>query len=423
MTDPARPFGSRDLLRLPAYRTLWLAQLVSDAGDSLTNIALLLLVNALTGSTAAIAAMAIVLAIPPLTIGLVAGTYVDRWDRRRIMLASDLLRSVLVLGFAVVGNAGLLPLLYAIAFVQASIGTFFNPARGAIIPRIVPAGGLMVANSVSQATRVIAAVGGTALAGALIGLAGVFWPAFVLDGASFLVSFLLVARLPAALGLMPPSGRHAGASSVRSSLGEGLRVVTGSRVLWVTMASLSLAMLGLGAINVLFVPLIVNVLHESPVWFGPLEAAQTASMVLAAGLVGVIAARLRPTTIVVAGSLGVGVVIALVGAVSAVWQVMVLMFAVGWFITPFQAAVVTILQSHSTDATRGRVMSLLNASMSATSVVSMAAAGLLAASLGVGAAFLLGGGVCVAAGVAALALYPRGSAAATADGRIAQPAS
>jgi len=106
-----------------------------------------------------------------------------------------------------------------------------------------------------------------------------------------------------------------------------------------------------------------------------------------------------------------------------VWQVMVLMFAVGWFITPFQAAVVTILQGHSTDATRGRVMSLLNASMSATSVVSMAAAGLLAASLGVSAAFLLGGAVCVAAGVLALALYPRSSAQAIARGRVAEPAS
>jgi ENTS family enterobactin (siderophore) exporter len=169
--------------------------------------------------------------------------------------------------------------------------------------------------------------------------------------------------------------------------------------------------------------LIVNVLHESPVWFGPLEGAQTASMVLAAGLVGVVAARLRPTTIVVVGSLGVGVIIGLVGTVSAVWQVMVLMFGVGWFITPFQAAVVTILQSHSTDATRGRVMSLLNASMSATSVVSMAAAGVLAASLGVTAAFLLGGAVCVSAGLAALALYPRRRAVAMAGGTVAEPAS
>ena len=81
------------------------ASSISEAGDGLTNLTLLLLVNALTGSTAALAGMAIVLAIPPLTIGLVAGTYVDRLDRRRIMLASDLLRAVVVLGFILVGSA------------------------------------------------------------------------------------------------------------------------------------------------------------------------------------------------------------------------------------------------------------------------------------------------------------------------------
>ena len=97
-TSPA-PLGVRAVLRIRNYRILWLGQLVSEAGDGLTNLALLLLVNALTGSTAALAGMAIVLAIPPLTIGLVAGTYADRIDRRRIMLASDLLRAVVVLGF------------------------------------------------------------------------------------------------------------------------------------------------------------------------------------------------------------------------------------------------------------------------------------------------------------------------------------
>src|SRR5262249_51125646 len=161
-----------------------------------------------------------------------------------------------------------LPILYVLAFFQASVGTFFNPARGAIIPRIVPPEGLLAANSVSQSTRVIANVAGTALAGGLIGFAGVYWPAFVLDGASFLISFALVSRLPALPGA-PPTGEHAAAGSgVRASLAVGLRTVAGNRILWVTIACLSFAMLGLGAVNVLFVPLLVNVVQASPAWFG-----------------------------------------------------------------------------------------------------------------------------------------------------------
>ena len=160
MTPDATALGVRDVLRIREFRLLWLGQLISEAGDGLTNLTLLLLVNALTGSTAALAGMAIVLAIPPLTIGLVAGTYVDRIDRRRIMLASDALRAVVVLGFVFVRSADGLWLLYLLAFVQATVGTFFTPARGAVIPRVVPRAGLLSANSLAQATRVVAAVVG-----------------------------------------------------------------------------------------------------------------------------------------------------------------------------------------------------------------------------------------------------------------------
>ena len=152
MTDQAlpRPMSAGDVLRIPSFRRLWLGQLVSEAGDGLTNLTLLLLVNHLTGSTAAIAAMAICLAIPPMTIGLFAGAYVDRADRRRIMLASDLLRAIVVLGFVFVGSSGSLWLLFVLAFVQSSVGTFFAPARVAVIPKVVPPEGLLAANSVAR---------------------------------------------------------------------------------------------------------------------------------------------------------------------------------------------------------------------------------------------------------------------------------
>ena len=144
MTDQVRPAAMtvRDVLRLPDFRRLWLAQAISDVGDGLTLLTLMLLVNQLTGSTLALAGVAMALAIPPLTIGIVAGTYVDRWDRRTIMIVSDSLRAVIVLGFVVVGRAELVPLLLVLAFAQATIGTFFSPARGALIPRVVPADGL-----------------------------------------------------------------------------------------------------------------------------------------------------------------------------------------------------------------------------------------------------------------------------------------
>jgi MFS family permease len=424
MTESAAPAASapatlsaRAVLRLPNYRRLWLGQLVSEAGDGLTNLALLLLVNSITGSTAAIAAMAICLAIPPLTIGLFAGAYVDRADRRRIMLASDLLRAIVVLGFVLVGSADRLWLLFLFAFVQSSIGTFFAPARGAVIPKVVPREGLLAANSVAQATRVIAGIVGAGLAGLIIGLAGVFWPAFVLDGLSFVASFVLILGLPAVAGRIAPSPAAAAASTsagatvapapapapgIFASLRLGLSRVAQSRLLSTTIASLAVVMLGLGAVNVLFVPLMTRVLVVSPAWFGPLDMAQSASMILAAGMIGAIAARIRPTTIITIGLVGVAVLIALTGAVTAIWQVLLLMFLVGWFVSPLQASVVTLLQTNVVDAERGRIMSVLNAAMSAATVLSMAFAGIAGDVVGVRNVFFLAGAIVAVGAVISL---------------------
>jgi MFS family permease len=407
-----RQLSARDVLRIPDYRRLWLGQLVSEAGDGLTNLTLLLLVNHLTGSTAALAAMAIVLAVPPLTIGLVAGAYVDRADRRRIMLASDLLRAITVLGFVLVGSADQLWLLFLLAFAQATVGTFFTPARGAVVPRIVPPEGLLAANSVAQATKVVSSILGAGLGGVVIGLVGVYWPAFVLDGLSFLVSFAFIVRLPAAIGHVAPAVAGT-AAGLAGSLVDGLRTVARSRRLSTTILALSVCMLGLGATNVLFVPLLVRVLAVSTAWFGPVELAQSASMMLAAGLVGVLAARLRPTTLVTGGLAGVGIIIALLAGVTEIWHVLALMFAAGWFVAPAQAAIVTVLQQSVADAERGRIMSVLQAAMSASSVLSMAFAGIAGDVVGVRNVFLIAGAIVTIGSVVAFFGY-RGTTATVA---------
>jgi MFS family permease len=410
------PQGIRDVLRIREYRLLWLGQLISEAGDGLTNLTLLLLVNALTGSTAALAGMAIVLAIPPLTIGLVAGTYVDRLDRRRIMLASDLLRGIVVLGFILVGSSSTLWLLYILAFVQSAVGTFFTPARGAILPRLVPRDGLLAANSLAQATRVVSSIIGSALAGLIVGVIGTFWPAFILDSLTFFVSFALISRLPAAVGIVQASA-HA-AAGVRGALRVGLRTIGRSRVLSTTILALAVSMLGLGAVNVLFVPFVVRTLHVGAVWLGPVELAQSASMILASGLIGVLARRLAPTSIVTIGMAGVALTIFAAGAVGAIWQLLVLMFVIGWFVVPLQAAVITILQQSTADGERGRVMSVVQASMSAASVLSMGFAGVLGDAIGVREVFFAAGAITGVGFLVAFVGYRRGgqaNAAATAD--------
>ena len=140
MTDVpvASPMGIRDLLRIPDFRRVFVAQGISDIGDGMTHLALFLLVLDLTGSTAAIALMSILVALPPVTMGLFAGAWADRLDRRRIMVVSHTARALVVATMVLVASRDGLPLLLALACLQAVIGTFFSPARTAMIPRVVP---------------------------------------------------------------------------------------------------------------------------------------------------------------------------------------------------------------------------------------------------------------------------------------------
>jgi MFS family permease len=421
MTDvPAasRP-GVRDLLRIPDFRRLFLAQAVSDLGDGMTYLALFLLVLDLTGSTAAIALMSILVALPPVTVGLFAGAYADRLDRRRIMIVSDTARAVVVAAMVLAATEAWLPVLFALAALQAVIGTFFSPARMAMIPRVVPEDSLLAANSLGQMTRMIAGVMGAGVTGVIAGVAGVVWPVFLVDAATFLISVVLVVRVSRTLGR--PSAAMAAAArqrGLRGSVVDGLRLIARSRMLMATLGGIAVTMLGVGAINVLFIPFVVGELGASPVWAGPMEGAQTLSMVLASGLVAGLATRLRVSTLFTAGIAGLGVCVGLLSVAPGPWAVLLVMFAVGWFVMPVQATTTTIVQQSTTDATRGRVAGALNAAIQTASIGSMAAAGILADVIGIRGVFVAGGAVALVAALVAWAMF-RGQPSPAAQPEVA----
>jgi MFS transporter, DHA3 family, macrolide efflux protein len=401
----------REVLKLRDFRMLWLAQIVSDFGDSLTTLALLILVNQLTGSTAALATMAVVLAIPQVTFGLIAGVYVDRLDRKRIMIVSDLLRGMLVLGFTVVGSRDQLWLLYLIGFVQATIGTFFTPARGALTPHLVPPSGLLAANSLAQTSRIMFGLLGTAAAGVLIGALEVFWPVFTLDALTFFISALLVSRIIAA-SRSSALDSLGDARSILHQLGAGLKLIFHTRVLLGILVVAGVMMLGLGAVNILFVPLMINELQVPATWFGALEFAQTAGMVLSGGLVALLAARFKPTWIVCVGAMALGVAIGLIALAANIWHVLPMLFVIGAIVTPLQASIATLSQISVADEVLGRVGASLNALITTASLISMALAGVLGDLIGVRNVFVVAGGISVCAGLAAAAVFRSGSSAA-----------
>ncbi|MCX7783668.1 MAG: MFS transporter [Meiothermus sp.] len=408
----SRP-ASVNPLRHKGFRNLWLAQSISDFGDGLTGLALLIMVNQLTGSTAALATMAIVLAIPQVTLGLVAGVYVDRLERKKIMLVSDSVRALLVLAFVFVDSVEHLWILYVLAFLQSAVGTFFGPARGAVIAQLLPKEALLAANSITQTSRIIAGMLGASAAGVLIGSFKVYWPAFAIDAATFVFSFVLV--LLVQVPRLEGSGQ-APAGSVLGSLWEGLRTIGRSRILRGTLTGAGVMMLGLGAVNILFIPLLTNDLKVPTTLFGLVQAAQTAGMILAGGMVALLASRLKPTHMVSLGLMGMGLMVGLIAGVGQLWHVLVLLFFIGLLGAPVQAGIGTLVQTSVDDRSRGRVGAALGAVIGSANLVSMALAGVLAGWMGVREVFVVAGILALVAGTAAFWVFGDRAAQTVAGG-------
>ncbi|HYO43295.1 MAG TPA: MFS transporter [Candidatus Limnocylindrales bacterium] len=418
----ARPFGVRDLLRLPDFRRLYLAQAISDVGDGMTYLALFLLVLDQTGSTAALALMSILVALPPVTIGLFAGAWADRSDRRRIMVVSDTLRAVVVLGLVPAAIAGSLPVIFVLAATQAVLGTFFAPARTALVPRVVPAEGLLAANSLGQMTRMVAGVIGAGITGVIAGVAGVAWPVFAVDAVTFLLSVLLVLRVSREIGRPEAATRASiAARGMGGAVLDGLRLIARSAPLVAALGGVAVTMLGIGAINVLFIPFLVDDLGASPAWAGPIEAAQTIAMVAAGGLLAGLAPRLGVPRLFVGGLVGLAASVGLLALAPGPVFLLLVMFGAGAFTMPVQATTMTIVQSATTDATRGRVAGALNAAIQTASIGSMAAAGILADVIGIRSVFAIGAAMTLVAAATAWALFRRAPAeAAEAGGSAAE---
>jgi MFS family permease len=348
-----------------------------------------------------VAATAIAIALPQLLIGLVAGVLVDRWDLRRVMIASDLTRAVLVLGFLAVTTSDRLWLLYVLAFAQSGVGTFFNPARATLLAAVLPADRLLAANSLFDTSRVVAGVAGVGAAGFLASASPSLSIVFLADAVTFVVSAVLI-------GLIPDRGlvRHeADNRGVLAGIAAGLRLIRRSRTLVAVVVVGTVGMFGLGAVNVLLVPFVVDDPGASEAWFGALEGAQVTAMVVAGALVVAFSSWSRPSGLIVAGAVGLGTSIAAMAACGAVWQLTILCFAAGWFLTPVQASVTTVLQTESPPQLRGRAQSSFATLVSAASLASMSLAGLVAGLAGIRPILVAAGVIVIVAGVASLAAF------------------
>jgi MFS family permease len=390
VSSVASPITNRNFL------LLLIAQIISSFGDALTNLTLLILVNKLTGSTTAIATLSIVVAIPSIVFGLFAGVYVDKFDRKRIMLASDLIRGILVLGFLLVQSKDRLLWMYALTFVQAAVGTFFNPARGAVVQQILKPDQYMAANSMSQSGMVVSSVVGAALAGVIVGFTNSFLPAFIVDALTFFVSFALVLLVKVPKFEPQPSEKSEG---MIAPLLEGLKIISSSKVLLAVLVGGGVTMFGLGASNVLFTPYIINILKVPVTWLGAVNFSETAAMILSGVLVMGFAAKISPSRVISICLMLLGILVSFNAVVPNVWFFVAVNFVIGLVVAPLEASFATLLQGSIANEFMGRVGSGFNIVMNSASLISMAFSGVLASLIGVRYVFAVSGAVVMVAAV------------------------
>ena len=387
---------SSSILRNPGFKNLWLGQCVSQLGDAFYYVVFAFMVHRITGSYAMVGWVAAVELLPYLAIGPFAGVLVDRVDRRKVMLASDLL-SALVLGLLALvvfltGGQPPVAFIFVAAFSLSTVRVFFMPAKNAAIPVLVGEEDLMKANALSAASQNVVQLMALSVSAGVLSALYVLSPTWfflasvVLNAASFLGSALFIARLP----VMLPERDLSKKLVVSDDLRLGLKYIRGREELTVLVIVTIL-------LNLMISPFFVTHVAADAMWFGGkpqtltwLEAAFWAGMIVGSAIVAKAKIQ-RPGLGFV---WGLGLCGATVGAMAYsqnFWVYLWWNFAAGIAIPFAWIPMQSYTQSTVPDEYRGRVNSVLNMAQMGVQPLGLSVAGGLVDRFGLVNMFLVMG--------------------------------
>jgi hypothetical protein len=359
------------------YRWAWIGQVISEVGDNYNNIAVFALAMSNTRSGLVVAGIFVARALPMMLAGPLAGVLLDRMDRRRIMIASDLVRAALAVLFILGVPSGRTWLLYVLSAGLMFASPFFTVGRSAIMPSIASKDELQTASALTQMTRWSAQTIGSFLGGAWIAGFGYEF-AFLLNAASFLASAWCIARIQLPVGVQPSRSAF---SSVRPwhDYTAGLRYMRATPLIFgIGLISVGWASGG-GAAQILFTLFGETIFQRGPAGIGLLWGMAGLGLVPGAMAANWMAHRISHATFkhtisiayLLHGSAYVLFALAPTFA-SACWWMFVSRFAMGI------SHVLTSghLMRHVTNDYRGRVFATIESWSWTTMLISMAIAGI-----------------------------------------------
>lgn len=376
------------------FARLWYGQAVSTVGDFIFETTLVLWVATVLAkdrpwAPAAVSGILFAFGLAVLTAGPVAGVLVDRWDRMRTMLRTEVVRGLLVgvLGVLSFLPAGALPvwlwlvLIYAVTFGVALCGQFFIPARLAILARIVPGEADRArAAGIEQATFAIAAIAGPPLAAPLLFGFGVQW-ALWLNVGSYAVSYLAIRSMSVPVGARVSAPPGTGLAGLWSEFAAGLRYFASNRVLVVLLVLTVICQLATGALNALDVFFVTDNLHTDADLYGLLSMAGGIGVIVGALSAGWLVGRLGARAVTVWSLLATGLLIIGYARQSDFAVALVLLAALLIPVGMINTAVSPMMLAAAPEEYLGRVVGVISSLSQLASMLSVVVAGWLASTV------------------------------------------
>lgn len=384
------------ILRQRNFGLLWAGQVISTAGDWVLYASLAFYVYALTGSVLLSGSLMIASTLPRIFLGSIAGVFVDRWDRRHTMIAADLGRALVLLPLLAVRSANDLWIVYAAALGDAALSQFFNPARNALVPRIVTTEELVAANSANSVGEQIGRLAGPALGGFMLARLGLR-SVVIVDALSFVASAALIALMALPPGLtraaqpgqagpsVPAARSRAGVAALQvwRELLAGLRLVRANQVVAALFVLWTVTGFGEGLLDVLVVPWVSSVLGGTSITFGWMMTAQALGSIAGGAILASAGKTQQARRLVVVGALGWGLIDLAIFNAASIPLALVLFALVGIPIAAMVVSFNALIQSEVSDEYRGRIFGALGTAAAITMLAGMAISSALAGRLGV----------------------------------------
>src|SRR5215475_46281 len=413
MTAETKQLSFGEVLALRPVRRLWIAQIVSVFGDFLALFAVLSYVSfRLHASAAQVTLLTVSFLIPFALLGPVAGVFVDRWDARRTMISSDLIRAALALGLVFASG---LNQIYAILLTLSAVSTFFVPAQTIMIRSVTPREGLMAANALMQQAFQVVRIISPAIAGAMVTWVGAK-PAYYFDAASFIFSASMIATIltgRAAAATESPAPPESGKlKSILTDMMAGARFIFTHATISFVILAMAAGMFALSCFAPLIAIYVRDTLKSTEFQFGVINSMIGVGMIFATQFITRFAKNQSKSLLVISGLLGMGVAVVVMASIGHVAVAAIGAFGIGFgaifIIVPTQ----TLMQQETPVELVGRVSSSFMSVLSVSQLLGLVISGSLTQTLGIRNLFFASAAMLVLFGMLGFFRLPKQARAA-----------